>query len=253
MRYNITPEMLQKIVNHHGNKTIVENMAKYLPEVLDKFEINNDNRVSEFLGQLAHESDHFKTLQEYASGNAYEGRSDLGNVRKGDGHRFKGRGPIQITGRANYERYGEKLGIDLVNNPDLALDPRISLLIAGQYWDDKGLNAWADAKNTKQITRKINGGYNGLQSRLVFVERARKVVNEAKMDLLKPRVVEHKEEPKVVEPVPVVSQPESIVTESQVSVIVPSVQEPVVINPVVSTNQTSDLMTSLYQDSDESN
>lgn len=178
--YNITPEVLKRIAGAPVNSKIVNGLVEHLPEVLETYNINNKLRIAHFLGQLGIESDHYRTYEEYASGQAYEGRRDLGNVKVGDGRRYKGRGPIQITGRFNYRKYGKKLGVDLENNPTLAEDPRIGLLIAGQYWYDHGLNQLADQDNGKQITRKINGGYNHLKERLAMTERAKTVLERFK-------------------------------------------------------------------------
>jgi putative chitinase len=176
MSYNITPEMLRRIAGASVSERIVNQIVEHLPEVIEKYKINTRLRLAHFLAQLAHESDHFRTYEEYASGSAYEGRRDLGNVKRGDGRRYKGRGPIQITGRYNYRKYGKLLGVDLENNPELAESPRLGLLIAGEYWKQKDLNSFADKDNGKQITRRINGGYNGLKDRLEKIERAKKVI-----------------------------------------------------------------------------
>lgn len=122
-------------------------------------------RFAHFIAQLAHESDNFKAMEEYASGAAYEGRADLGNVQKGDGVRYKGRGPIQLTGRANYRDYGRALGIDFERRPELPAIPSIGLHVACEYWDRKGFNALADKDDLLSITRGINGGTNGLGDR----------------------------------------------------------------------------------------
>lgn len=122
-------------------------------------------RLAHFLAQLMHESANFLYMEEIASGAAYEGREDLGNTQPGDGKRYKGRGPIQVTGRANYRRYGRLLGIDLESNPTLASDPSIGFLVSLTYWDDKRLNELADRDDIKTITQKINGGFNGLADR----------------------------------------------------------------------------------------
>lgn len=122
-------------------------------------------RLAHFLAQLAHESGSFRYMEEIASGSAYEGRRDLGNVQPGDGVRFKGRGPIQITGRANYRRYGRKIGIDIERHPEIAAIPSIGLHLALEYWRVCGLNTFADADNIRAITQAINGGYNGLDDR----------------------------------------------------------------------------------------
>lgn len=117
------------------------------------------------MAQLAHESGNFRYMEEIASGRAYEGRKDLGNTEKGDGTRYKGRGPIQLTGRANYRKYGLALGIDFENNPEIVALPSIGMLVACKYWDDNGLNELADKDDINLITRRINGGFNGLDDR----------------------------------------------------------------------------------------
>jgi putative chitinase len=120
--------------------------------------IDTGPRIAEFLAQACLETDYFKTLEEYASGKAYEWRKDLGNTVAGDGVRFKGRGIFQCTGRSNYAAYGRRLGLDLLKEPALAARPDISMRIAVLYWNDKGLNAFADRGDTKAISRAINRG-----------------------------------------------------------------------------------------------
>jgi putative chitinase len=117
------------------------------------------------MAQCAHECDNFRTMEEYASGAAYEGRTSLGNTQPGDGVRYKGRGIIQLTGRSNYRIYGTALGLDLENNPQLASVPENAVRIACEYWKRKDLNTLADADNLEAITRRINGGVNGLADR----------------------------------------------------------------------------------------
>lgn len=127
--------------------------------------LENSLRLIHFLAQLAHESGNFRYMEEIASGAAYEGRKDLGNTQTGDGKRFKGRGPIQLTGRANYRKYGQQLGIDFENNPQIVAIPSIGLMVACKFWADNGLNALADQDDLRSITRRINGGYNGFEDR----------------------------------------------------------------------------------------
>lgn len=122
-------------------------------------------RLAHFLAQLMHESGGFRYMEEIASGAAYEGRGDLGNIKPGDGMRFKGRGPIQITGRTNYRRYGRKIGIDIERHPEIAALPSIGLHLALEYWRQSGLNTFADADNIVSITKIINGGLNGIDDR----------------------------------------------------------------------------------------
>ncbi|UIJ43805.1 glycoside hydrolase [Sphingomonas cannabina] len=122
-------------------------------------------RLAHFMAQLAHESGSFRYMEELASGATYEGRADLGNTQPGDGPRYKGRGPIQLTGRGNYRRVGQKIGVDLERHPELAAIPSIGLWVACIFWTDNGLNEPADRDDVLAVTRRINGGTNGLDSR----------------------------------------------------------------------------------------
>ncbi|MBB4619986.1 glycoside hydrolase family 19 protein [Sphingomonas abaci] len=127
--------------------------------------LDNMSRLAHAIAQMGHESDGFQAMEEYASGRAYEGRPDLGNTAAGDGVRFKGRGPIQITGRANYRLYGRRIGIDVERHPEIAAIPSIGLQLSCAYWTAKNLNAFADRDDIEGITRRINGGLNGLSDR----------------------------------------------------------------------------------------
>lgn len=103
----------------------------------------------------------FAPIAEFATGEAYEGRADLGNTQPGDGRRFKGRGFIQVTGRANYAAYGKRLRLDLEGNPALALSPSVSADIATLFFIDKKVPAAAAAGDWRRTRRLVNGGYNG--------------------------------------------------------------------------------------------
>jgi hypothetical protein len=103
----------------------------------------------------------------------------LGNIQPGDGKRFKGRGPIQLTGRANYQRFGQLLGLNLVTAPEQAAQPTVGFRTAALYWANRGLNELADVWNFREITRRINGGYNGLPDRQKYFERAKTVLATA--------------------------------------------------------------------------
>lgn len=122
-------------------------------------------RLAHFMGQCAHESGGFRYMEEIASGQAYEGRADLGNTQPGDGRRYKGRGPIQLTGRANYRAFGREVGIDFEAHPEIVAFPSIGLMAAVRYWNSRNLNAKADADDLVGITRAINGGTNGIEDR----------------------------------------------------------------------------------------
>ena len=127
--------------------------------------LDSSLRLAHFLAQLLHESGSLRYMEEIASGQAYEGRADLGNTQPGDGRRYKGRGPIQITGRANYRRYGRLIGIDIERHPEVAAVPSVGLHLALEYWKLTDLNKFADVDDVLTITRRINGGTNGLADR----------------------------------------------------------------------------------------
>lgn len=151
----------------------------YLPHLnfaMREASITTPLRRAAFLAQLAHESLQLKFMEEIASGAAYEGRVDLGNTHPGDGRRFKGRGPIQLTGRNNYRDAGRALGIDLLANPKRAADPDVGFRVAGWFWTTRGLNALADKRDFDRITRRINGGLNGKADRDRYYAVARRVL-----------------------------------------------------------------------------
>lgn len=133
-------------------------------------------RLAHFMGQCAHESGGFRYMEEIASGQAYEGRADLGNTQPGDGRRYKGRGPIQLTGRANYRAFGREVGIDFEAHPEMVAFPSVGLMAAVRYWNSRNLNALADADDLLGITRKINGGTNGLEDRKVQTAKAKGLI-----------------------------------------------------------------------------
>jgi len=173
--------ILKKIAPN-GKQAIIDGLAAAMPEVIKVGNLTNSERIAQFLAQVAHESDGFKTTVEYASGKAYNGRADLGN-RPGtnDGVTYKGRGLIQLTGRSNYATMGKKLGVDFINNPNLAAQFPYAAITAAQFWSDKNLNVYADVGDINAITRRINGGYNGLADRKMYLARAKDEVSDTKM------------------------------------------------------------------------
>ena len=136
--------------------------------------------MAAFIAQIGHESGQLQYVREIWGPTAaqlrYEGRADLGNTVTGDGSRYRGRGLIQITGRANYAACGEALGIDLINHPELLEQPQYACLSAAWFWAMKGLNTLADAGEFNTVTRRINGGLNGLADRLSLWVKAREVL-----------------------------------------------------------------------------
>ncbi|MBX7105833.1 MAG: phosphodiester glycosidase family protein [Gemmataceae bacterium] len=143
---------------------------------LAQYKIDSPLRRAAFLAQLAHESGELKYMEEIASGEAYEGRANLGNTQPGDGKRFKGRGPIQLTGRNNYRKAGQALGMELEEHPERVADPEIGCRVAGWFWDTRKLNDLADKGDFKEITRKVNGGFRGLEKREAYYKVAKKVL-----------------------------------------------------------------------------
>src|SRR5262249_31682201 len=141
-------------------------------------------RQAAFLAQIAHESTELRFVIERWGPTSlqltYEPPSDratsLGNTQPGDGFRFRGRGPFQLTGRAYYKKFGDLLGLDLVKNPDLAATPQVMFDTAGLIWKLNGLNEMADKQDFEAITKRINGGLSGLAERQQYYQRAKVVL-----------------------------------------------------------------------------
>jgi putative chitinase len=139
-------------------------------------------RLSAFLGQCCHESGGWQWLKEIwgptEAQKHYEGAARLGNTSPGDGHRYMGRGLIQITGCANYAEMGAAIGFDLINHPELAETPDVAVWTACQFWRARGLNILADGGLIDTITTRINGGANGRTERRALVARARSILGD---------------------------------------------------------------------------
>ena len=163
-------------------------MPRALPSSIDRYydplvkgmkrhRITKPLRMAHFLAQIGHESASLRYAEEIADGSAYEGRTDLGNTQPDDGRRFKGRGLIQLTGRANYTEYSKNSGADYVTDPrEVATDPLVAVDVACWFWNKRKLNTLADRDDVKAITRRINGGYNGLDDRIAYLVRAKAVL-----------------------------------------------------------------------------
>ena len=184
--------------------------AKWLQPLEDtfaKYDINTPERQAAFIGQCAHESNNFKTLEEnlnykpealmrvwpsrfpdlaiamkYAhnpeaiANKVYGGRMGNGVEESGDGWKYHGRGLIQLTGKENYTRCGEALGIDLINQPSLLVTPEYASLSAGYFWNKKGLNDLADNQDYETMTKRINGGTLGMDDRKAKIAKALSVL-----------------------------------------------------------------------------
>lgn len=176
-----------------------------LTAAFQRFDISTPARQAAFIGQCAHESGNFKTLQENLNYSAkglnatwpsrfpseeaaqpfhrnpekiankvYSGR--MGNTEEGDGWKYRGRGLIQLTGKDNYRLASDALGVDFVANPDLVLTREYAALTAAWYWNKRGLNKEADAKDFTGMTKKINGGTIGLADRVAHINTALNVL-----------------------------------------------------------------------------
>lgn len=189
----VSKEHLETIA---GQKTkLMSILPEWINKICPEFEIDTPREYAHFLAQACHETDHFRTLEEYASGKAYEGRKDIGNVIIGDGVRFKGRGIFQTTGRSNYKQLGVKKGNpDLfLKNPELLEQPEYAVWSACVFWKSRNLIDASNNDDSVLLSKKykgqiikvtpveyisitINGGRNGLEERKKFYELAKKAI-----------------------------------------------------------------------------
>ena len=195
----VTAEQLKKL-------HIAEQWVDPLNETFERFDIMNPLRKAAFIGQCGHECGNFKILEENLNYRAealqklwprrfdatkaqmcarnpkliantvYSSRMGNRDEASGDGYRFRGRGCIQLTGHANYYHAGQALGVDFVMNPDLVATPMYAALTAGWFWDTHKLNQYADTKDYKTMTKKINGGFIGLADREKHIAHALSVL-----------------------------------------------------------------------------
>ena len=149
--------------------------TKALNDAMDQFRISTATQQSAFLAQVMHESGECRYVKELASGASYEGRKDLGNTVKGDGVRYKGRGLIQITGRANYKLLSDAFKVDFISKPELLESVEYAAKSAAWFWSTHSLNKYCDGSSEGFITltKKINGGVNGLSDRQMYWGRAK--------------------------------------------------------------------------------
>lgn len=201
----MTPEQIDQI--HISQDWFIPMLATF-----ERFDISTPERQAGFIGQCQHESGSFKRVRENLNYSARAlrsmfgkhritdeecekyGRTDdqpankemiantiyggewgaknLGNTEPGDGWQFSGRGVIQLTGRANYQKLSDAVGVDFINSPHLLEQPEYAILSAGWFWDSKNLNQYADEQDWLTLTKRINGGTIGLEDRVAHIERA---------------------------------------------------------------------------------
>lgn len=204
----LTADILQHIMPAASE----EHISRYLDALnsqMNKFGINTPLRIAHFLAQIAHESGNLKyssenlnysqkalrtvfakyfptdeLAQAYArkaekiANRVYANRMHNGDEASGDGWKFRGRGLIQLTGRDNYTQCGKALKLDLINHPELLADqPNVAVDAAAWFWYMRHLNTYADQDDIRHITQMINGGYNGLEDREAYLNRAKDVLN----------------------------------------------------------------------------
>ena len=195
----MSPEQLQKL-------GINEEWFKPLTDTFIKYNISTTQRQASFIGQCQHESNNFRTLEEnlhysaaglmrtwpsrFPSADVAEQYAEnpekiankvyavrMGNTEEGDGWKFFGRGLIGITGRDSYTACGAALGLDLINNPELLVQPKYAALSAGWFWNKKGLNDLADKRDYPEMTKRINGGLLGLADRIAKIDAAKEILD----------------------------------------------------------------------------
>ena len=165
------------------NKPGAESMSGILAGTLFLLnaKIDTCNRLAHFLGQISHETGQYQWLQELGGPGyfkRYDNRTDLGNIHPGDGAKYHGRGLIQLTGAANYAKYGALLGLPLFDQPEMVAKFPAALMTAIKYWELNALNNYADKDDCGKITKKINGGLNGIDDR-------KRLTNQVKATIVK--------------------------------------------------------------------
>ena len=178
----ITTLQLQQILPNAGQSAGV--FVPVLNTAMVRYQIVGSLRMAAFIAQIGHESGQLRYVREMGS-DQYLSKYDTGSLAKrlgntpeadGDGQKYRGRGLIQITGRANYAECGEALGLDLVNHPELLEKPQHACMSAAWFWASRGLNTLADAGKFDTITRRINGGQNGAADRRALYAQALKML-----------------------------------------------------------------------------
>ena len=172
-----TQQLLQILPNADQSAGV---FVSVLNTAMNHYQIVSLKRVAAFIAQIGHESGQLKYVKEIwgptKAQARYEGRADLGNTVAGDGSKYRGRGLIQITGRANYKACGEALALDLINEPELLEKPQHACMSAAWFWASRGLSTLADAGQFDKITQRINGGQNGAADRQALYAKALKVL-----------------------------------------------------------------------------
>ena len=179
----ITKEQILEIMPNA--KDVVALYLPYINGYKEVFKIDTPLRMAHFLAQIAHESNELRNVKEIGSPSYFEKydtgklKKMLGNLKPGDGYKYRGRGLIQITGRANYMAYQNSPHCkgDIITHPELLEKPLGAVKSAMWFWETHGLNELADKDSVLAVTRRINGGTNGLESRKIYLARAKEALN----------------------------------------------------------------------------
>lgn len=167
----VTKLQLQSIYRE-AKVSLIDLYLEPINQTLQRFDLNTLERQRMFLAQIGHESGQLRYTEELVSGVAYEGRKDLGNIQSGDGVKYKGRGLIQITGRTNYALCSLALDLPLLETPGLLAQLPASVLSAGWFFQNNNLNSYCDKVDFYGLTKRINGGLNGIEDRVLLYKRA---------------------------------------------------------------------------------
>lgn len=171
MMQPVSKLQLQSIYRE-AKPSLIDLYLEPINQTLQRFDLNTPERQRMFLAQIGHESGQLRYVEELDSGISYEGRESLGNTQPGDGVKYKGRGLIQITGRTNYVLCGLALDLPLLEHPELLESPQYAVLSAGWFWSNNNLNSYCDKGDFYGLTKKINGGLNGIEDRVLLYKRA---------------------------------------------------------------------------------
>lgn len=155
-----------------GWRNVNSDMVADLNRVQNLYDILSDAEVAHFMAQTGHESGKGYYMKELASGTAYEGRKDLGNTQPGDGPKYKGAGYIQLTGRTNYQAFANAMGDPRIMEGVDYVATHYPWSSAGFWWHRAGMSEYiANGATVEQVTRRVNGGYNGLAERQAFYDQ----------------------------------------------------------------------------------
>ena len=178
MNFPLPPEILSAILGPYGPLQNVQNNWPLVETMLDGRGIYSPLCAVAAISTIAVETGTFCPIKERGGPayltNLYENRKDLGNDQPGDGVKFRGRGYIQVTGRADYAHFGSECEVDLISNPDLALDPSVSAAILALYFEERQIGEYADQQNWEMVRRRVNGGLTGWPR---FIDAVTKLVS----------------------------------------------------------------------------